>query len=353
MIVLELWLIPFLNELNKPECINILMPPLIHKWNSLSDEDLNLVPLLECLTSISSSLEFGFQNFAGPVFSRCLRLIENTLIKDAAASEKNSGHYSDYPDKEFMVCALDLISGMIDGLGGGMESLVANSNLVQLLIPCAKDIRADVRQSTFATVGDVAKNCVVHLKPIFPELFPLLVKNLTYDYVAVCNNACWAIGEIAQRIGDEMQPYVQIVLSRLIPMLLRKGSSSNDNLTENIALTIGRLGIACPDLVAPHLEEFIQPWCDILRSMRDHVDKDSAFRGLCKLIKANPNGIMKHFVFVCDAIASWEQPQNDLRNAFHSILHGFKASMQPNWDSFFVTYFPPNLREDLQSRYQL
>lgn len=71
------------KQLNAPEHINILMPPLIIRWNELRDDDKNLLPLLECLTSISAALGSGFVNFAPPVFQRCIRLIESTLIQDA------------------------------------------------------------------------------------------------------------------------------------------------------------------------------------------------------------------------------------------------------------------------------
>lgn len=59
------------------------MPPLIIRWNDLRDDDKNLLPLLECLTSISAALGSGFMNFALPVFQRCIRLIESTLIQEA------------------------------------------------------------------------------------------------------------------------------------------------------------------------------------------------------------------------------------------------------------------------------
>lgn len=38
------------------------------------------------------------------------------------------------PEKEFMVCALDLLSGMSEGLGQGFETLLASSNLLPLLL---------------------------------------------------------------------------------------------------------------------------------------------------------------------------------------------------------------------------
>lgn len=43
------------HHLNKPDYINMLMPPLIQKWNLLKDEDKDLFPLLE----VSAQLLFG------------------------------------------------------------------------------------------------------------------------------------------------------------------------------------------------------------------------------------------------------------------------------------------------------
>lgn len=71
------------GELNKPEYINTLLPPLIIKWNQLADDDLNLLPLLECITSVASALGVGFQPFAAPVYQRCLRMIETTLVSQS------------------------------------------------------------------------------------------------------------------------------------------------------------------------------------------------------------------------------------------------------------------------------
>lgn len=38
----------------------------------------------------------------------------------------------------------------------------------------------------------------------------------------------------------------------------------NKSLTENATITLGRFAWACPDLVAPHMEHFMQPWCSAL-----------------------------------------------------------------------------------------
>lgn len=47
------------------------------------------------------------------------------------------------PDKDFMIVALDLLSGLAEGLGGNIEQLVARSNILTLMYQCMQ-----VRQIT-------------------------------------------------------------------------------------------------------------------------------------------------------------------------------------------------------------
>lgn len=55
------------------------MPPLIEKWNTLKDEDKDLFPLLECLSSVATALQSGFLPYSKPVYERCVLLTEKTL----------------------------------------------------------------------------------------------------------------------------------------------------------------------------------------------------------------------------------------------------------------------------------
>jgi len=80
-------------------------------------------------------------------------------------------------------------------------------------------------------------------------------------------------------------------------------------------------------MIAPHAESFIANWCLALRLLRDNEDREVAFRGLVKVIASNPDGIIKNFIFICDAIASWtSQPPKDLHDNFYQILHAFKVN---------------------------
>jgi transportin-1 len=42
------------------------------------------------------------------------------------------------PEKEFIICSLDLISGLADGLGPAVEALVGRSNLRALVVQCCQ-----------------------------------------------------------------------------------------------------------------------------------------------------------------------------------------------------------------------
>ena len=56
-----------------------------------------------------------------------------------------------------------------------------------------------------------------------------------------------------------------------------------------------------------------------MRCIRDNEEKDSAFRGICAMIAANPAGVVEDFIFFCDAVASWVSPKADLKQMFHEV----------------------------------
>ena len=76
------------HHLNKTEYISMLMPPLIQKWNQLKDEDKDLFPLLECLSSVATALRSGFLPYAEPVFQRCVSLVEQTLAQSLVSTDE-------------------------------------------------------------------------------------------------------------------------------------------------------------------------------------------------------------------------------------------------------------------------
>ncbi|CAF1168686.1 unnamed protein product [Adineta ricciae] len=122
-------------------------------------------------------------------------------------------------------------------------------------------------------------------------------------------------------------------------------------LLENTAITIGRLGLVCPTDVSSQLARFIRPWCVALRNIRDNDEKDSAFRGICNMIVLNPLGVTNDFIYVCDAIASWEKPPMELHAKFRDILHSFKQEFGAEQWKQLTDRFPLPLKQRLQIHY--
>ena len=82
---------------------------------------------------------------------------------------------------------------------------------------------------------------------------------------------------------------------------------------------MGRLGLHCAAEMAPLLPTFVRQWCLALRNIRDNSEKESAFYGMCLMIDQNPGGVADHFIFLCDAIVSWNAPPDQLKAMFTNV----------------------------------
>jgi hypothetical protein len=86
----------------------------------------------------------------------------------------------------------------------------------------------------------------------------ILSSNLNPEFISVCNNAIWAIGEIAIQYGADMSKYTSLLLDPLVEIINRPNTPKT--LLENTAITIGRIGLVCPNQVSPYLHSFIRVW---------------------------------------------------------------------------------------------
>ncbi|KAL0702601.1 hypothetical protein Bca4012_058723 [Brassica carinata] len=287
---------------------------------------------------LNKALGVGFAPFAQPVFQRCMDIIQLQHLAKVDPASAGAQY-----DREFIVCSLDLLSGLAEGLGSGIESLVSPSNLRDLLLKCCMDEASDVRQSAFALMGDLARVFPAYLQPRMVEFLEIasqqLSANLIRENLSVANNACWAIGELAVKVRQEVSPIVTNVTSSL-GLILQHGEAVNKSLVENSAITLGRLAWIRPDLVAPHMEHFMKPWC--LALVRDDIEKEDAFRGLCAVVKVNPSGGVSSLVFICKAIASWHEIRSeDVNNEVSQVLNGYKQLLGNSWAECLSALEPP------------
>ncbi|CAM9531046.1 unnamed protein product, partial [Choristocarpus tenellus] len=190
---------------------------------------------------------------------------------------------------------------------------------------CGADESTEVRQSAFAVVGELAKSCMPRLRPALPQVMALLVQNISsdIDLLFVCNNASWALGEIATTggrevgapgggvvvsltvltisihplllfltvlLGQAVTPWVSEAMAHLLDIIC-KGAGIEPSLLENASITVGRLGLVCPETLAQGLEDYCAAWCSALALVRDRGEKEMAFQGLCLVIQHNPRGV--------------------------------------------------------------
>ncbi|EJT96947.1 ARM repeat-containing protein [Dacryopinax primogenitus] len=342
------------EALNRPACIEVLLPSLEQKWSALQDDDDDLIPLMECLSSVTVAAGPGFSPYAPAIFQRCLRIVHESLVRYQTFVQNPD---LDEPEKSYLIVSLDLLSGLVQALGELLAPMITSSDpsFMTLLAASLQYPQPAVQQSAFALIGDLAIYCFSVLKPFLPSIMPDLISQISgeprAEYVSVCNNAAWSIGEVAIRCGPvdpDFAQYVQPLLQSLVPILLHPKSPKS--LTENAAVTIGRLGYIFPAVVAPHLDVFAEHWCQALGDIKDNAEKDSAFKGFCALILNNASGISKAFVPFCNATAKWQAPSLELNSMFQQIFSGFKSMLGENWEPQ-MAQVPEPTRSVIRQRY--
>ncbi|CAK7916753.1 importin subunit beta-2 [[Candida] anglica] len=271
--------------------VDQLLPSLLEKWQVLSDDDPDLWPLLECMASVAATLQDIFAPYAMPVYERAINILSSSIQLDQQCHTDPS---IEPPEKDFMVTSLDLIDGLIQGLGTHSLELVqaAPTPLMDLLLLTLEDHTDDVRQSAYALLGDLAIHTLPLLEPYLHALFIGIgheIDNRSYNSFAVYNNAIWALGELSMRVdGSALQPFLPNLLNLLVRVL--RSTDSQQTVLENVAICIGRMGLnGCAETIAPRLHEFVGEWCAQMLYLIDNEEKETAYEGMLNIINANPD----------------------------------------------------------------
>ncbi|KAI4090031.1 MAG: hypothetical protein LQ344_004961 [Seirophora lacunosa] len=342
--------------LAQQELIDTLMPAMIQRWSKVSDRSQEIFPLLECLSYVATALGDAFAPFATGVFPRCIRIVHQCLEEYIMCINNEA---LDKPNKDFLVTSLDLMSAIIQALPpdkGG--ELVENSQprFFDLLLFCMEDTSNDVRQSSYALLGDCAVNIFEHLQPFLPAIIPSLIQQLDLDNMkdqdiesgfSVINNACWSCGEIAMGEKVGMGPYVEQMYQRLLGIISNPEVPTSVN--ENAVIALGRLGIHCSPNLAPHLGEFAKTFLQIIGPVEYTDEKADAFLGFNRTVERNPQAMENCLVDYFKASAayadhSWFKVPNyaDLAESFQRNLLGYK-DLIPNFEPFLLQLSEGNL----------
>lgn len=336
---------------SNPTLAEIIVPGLHDRWLSTRDDDPDLWPLMECLSTITAYLGMFMVPQIPDMYRRCVKLVGESIISDQNYQYDPT---VELQDKEFQITALDLIGGLVQGM---KENLAGLSQQVQpplpeLLIACFDDEVYDVRQSALAVVGDLAINAIEVLMPHMDAMIAALLKQMDMALTpGVCNNAIWSAGEIALKLKGGIKPYVEQLFTKLWQVLDSEDAVST--VWENAATAIGRLGQGVPALLAPHVGLIIYKWCYHIGEMPENEEKDSAYVGMCLMIRENPGGISNemHLVKFLELLARYAEPSQELAESIQLILQGYKQ-MVPDWAAF-VGQLSPEAQASIAQHYHV
>lgn len=349
-----------------PDYVNTLLPPLLAKWQELQDDDEALWPLLECMASVAATLGQLFAPYALPVYERAIKILHELIQLD---QQCHTDPYIEAPEKDFIITALDLVDGLVQGFTHHSAELISQNriDLMDLVMVCLEDPSEDVRQLAYALLGDLAIFVLEHT--ILGHLQPLLIcigneiNNRSYHSFAVYNNAIWALGEMVMRIPFEtIKPYLGNLVDLLIPVL--NSSDTQHTVSENAAICLGRMGITGgQEVVAQRLPEFIYQWCSQMLYLIENEEKETAFQGMLNIISQNPDagfgglsnvqGKKNLSVFVI-CIGNYAEPPESLREMFSQVLNGYQSMLGKDvWESQVMSQVDAETRQALATFYNV
>jgi hypothetical protein len=273
----------------------------------------------------------------------------------------------DPPDREILASSIDAIAGMVAGLGDVVIATVAANEATCSFVPlipltCAVDM-IQVKQASFALLGDLAKNLPQGLTPqSIGGLINGCTDHLTHHAPAVANNASWAIGEICVKAGEQqMAPYVERIVTALVSTLQNSQGGRAHVLVQNTCITIGRLALVSSKQMAPAFSKFAQQWCQIMINARNDSEKSNAFQGFCLLVQADSQVLMDggNFFWFLKAVSAFYQdvqyaspPNPEVSQMIRQVIQGYKASHASSWPQIKTQLQPPELQR-LQQMYQI
>lgn len=300
--------------MRRQDLIDLLLPAIVRRWSKVSDQSQELFPLFECLSYVATALGDAFAPFSIPIFARCIRIIHQNLEQYLLAIHNEP---VEKPDKDFLVTSLDLLSSIIQALAPAKSGELITSSqpgFFELLMFCMEDPSNDVRQSSYALLGDCAVNVFSQLHSFLPSLIPVLIRQLDLDNLrdddidtgfSVINNACWSCGEIAMKYKHEMAPFVEDIYQRLISIICNPQVPIS--VSENAVIALGRLGVDCSQILAPHLAEFAKSFLHIIEPVETNDEKGHAFLGLNRIIEKNPHAMEGCLLDYFKASASYKK----------------------------------------------
>lgn len=314
------------------DCLNLILPILLEHWQQQAMtplmDDQRIFGLLECMCSLCIACSAQLSTaLAGPIYRRSLLMTE-AILRAASLDPEADVEF------EYAVVALDLIGGLVQGMEERFAALAGDirgedgHGLVDLLTAsAAMEDSADLRQSAFALVGDLAQKCPMPLAEFIRPDSPLIAAIDRYMDVmredntqGAANNAVWALGELFVRFPEKMVPVASHLNERLCAILAYADGTVSRGYLENVAVALGRgmaLNPSAPPLFASHLGR----WALMMSLVSDLQERSSAWTPVVRILLAAPEYIeIASIPPLLKSIFHFRSPPVELEMAFGSLV---------------------------------
>lgn len=350
----------------------VVLPPLMKMWTHSQDTDRRIIPLMGALGSVALAGGATLAPYAGPVLQRSLHMaalhmqtygtysqqlkqletdvrahrpeVTPTELRDFLAQKLGA----DLPyDLDFVIAAIDLVSAVCEALGNACMQLLQpiQQPLVKLLGDCMSCADVGVKQAVFALVGDLCRSAFDIIAPAAFATVPLLVDNLYGSYTDLCVNASWALGELSDRLGPRLAPHAPEAINRIVRVLR---SHHDPMLLRNLSITLARLAMHNPQLVAQRLEDVAPHWLTPLCQIKFGSERDRTHIAALSVLAGNPQVALQQLPRVATLIHSWgDTPPPPLVKKAWSDLVGL-LSRSPQWGTHWALV-PPDVQQYCQN----
>eukprot|EP01029_Cantina_marsupialis_P026929 TRINITY_DN7387_c0_g1_i4.p1 TRINITY_DN7387_c0_g1~~TRINITY_DN7387_c0_g1_i4.p1 ORF type:complete len:746 (+),score=148.19 TRINITY_DN7387_c0_g1_i4:52-2289(+) len=208
----------FAQDLCNDDFKNAILPPIIEQWNKFEDGDRQLLPLLEMMCDVVECLGEHFCDCAMSVYTRCLKILQDCVVVERAASEDSS---VERPDSRFLCATLDLMASVGTAMGDSFSALIGETNLVAAALESAQHPKHMVRHCACSLIGVIAEHAFGNLSPVLNEVVSVLLANIDSIYPSTASNAVWALGEIAVKMQSSVSAYAEAVQQKMFPLFLK------------------------------------------------------------------------------------------------------------------------------------
>ncbi|ESL11068.1 hypothetical protein TRSC58_01191 [Trypanosoma rangeli SC58] len=334
-----------------PDSVELLMGPLGDIWSGTPDDSPLLFSFFKCMSSVCRALGQAMQPaLAKNIFGRSYRLLVMHVQARAEARRTNQ----DPPEYEFLVTAADLLSGLFDALGSSLEPLVLQCQppFVATVLETVRDENAEIRQSGFSLLGDLARVCPVSVQEVLREVVKAALENLAVldeSTYGVISNVAWCMCNLLENQMDINNlpvldatnglPQLFAAIARILGTVPH--TAEMRNMAENLCICLGLMLYADHGVEAQSgcdVSLFAKVFCSYMRNVKDVPHKEQAVSGFLIAVRQQLPIVVSRLHLFFDLAVSLATCSSDVKRAMHDLLEAAQGHASARWRQQLAQY---------------